>query len=66
MNIREKIVFCIDDGKSISIIFRFMFKDRAKYKAIIFDNALDALKYMKDNPVDMFIANYIMEPMDGL
>ena len=66
MNTKEKIVLCVDDEESISIIFRHIFKDTDEYKAIVLNNASDALTYMKDNHVDIVVTDYMMEPMDGL
>ena len=66
INTKEKTVLCVDDEKTALLVFELYFLDRKEYKPIMFNNAPDALEYMKDNHVDIVVTDYMMEPINGL
>ena len=60
-----KDIVVIDDEQDILEILSYnLIKE--KYNVKVFINPLDAIKYIKNNPVDLIISDWLMPDLDGL
>ena len=65
IDLSDKNIVIIDDSKSVLISFELiMMSIGCGYK--LFENAVDALEYTRNNKVDMIFTDYMMEPMNGI
>jgi putative two-component system response regulator len=55
----------IDDEEVNLLLFKEYIKDLGM-DAIVFDNALEGLEYLKTNDVDLVYVDYLMPEMDGV
>jgi len=60
-----KDIVVIDDEQDILEILSYnLIKE--KYNVSVFNNPLDAIKYIRNNPVDLIISDWLMPHLDGL
>lgn len=62
---KETIVVVDDEEMVLTSISSFLSLE-ASYNVKTFQSAQEALKYIKDNPVDLVVSDYLMPEMDGI
>ena len=61
----EKLVFIIDDEKSIARLLTHWLKDKWKYNVEVFENGEEALKKFSSNP-DLILLDIMLPDIDGI
>ena len=61
----EKLVFIIDDEKSIARLLTHWLKDKWKYNVEVFENGEEALKKLSLNP-DLILLDIMLPDVDGI
>jgi two-component system response regulator AtoC len=61
----EKLVFIIDDEKSIARLLTHWLKDKWKYNVEVFENGEEALKKLSLNP-DLILLDIMLPDIDGI
>lgn len=60
-----RCVIVDDDPDFVAIVERYIGTVGARYNLIGFHNAVEALAYIRQNPVDLLVADYRMPVIDG-
>jgi len=60
-----KDIIVVDDEPDILEILNYNLT-KEKYNVKVFSNPLEAVKYVKNNPVDLIISDWLMPDLDGL
>ncbi|MEW5822222.1 MAG: diguanylate cyclase [Cyanobacteriota bacterium] len=61
---RSTVMIVEDDNDNRELIY-YMLKNKG-YNVVTFSNALDALKYLESNKVDIIVSDIMMPKMDGI
>ena len=61
----SKIVL-VDDEDMVLKSLQSLLDLETEYQVVTFTSAVDALKYIKDNDIDLVISDYLMPEMDGI
>ena len=61
----EKLVFIVDDEKSIARLLAHWLKDKWKYKVEVFENGEEVLKKLHLNP-DLILLDIMLPELDGI
>lgn len=59
-------VITVDDDPLVTATLGFLLQLESRFEHIAFNDPNAALDYLKDNPVDVIVSDFVMPQMDGL
>jgi len=62
----KHIILIVDDEEMVTTSLRSFLELETDYEVVTFTSPIEALEYVRENPIDLIVSDYLMPDVDGI